>query len=476
MKLATLTIGISLLMGSTSVWAQALSVEERFALLERRVKIAEQRAANAESEVRQLKRSLAVQPQGAAAAAQPVAVVARAPAAENPPSVPADARQATTPTLTLNGFGDLKLYGDVEFNADAASNSGQLTSVKTSADNKNWKPGASERWDVNGRILIGLDGYRRQDNGDFAGFRVQPLANMNGSMGLDDAAFFFGKENDWQAKIGRFEAYDMYPLNQDTFIEYSGNTANDLYADGYGYIYMMKEGRGRSSDGGNIMLSKSLGDWYLEVNTLFEDGTSLYADGEYHGNALENKKNVIYVRPVAAWKGENLSAAVAVETNVVRNAYGYSDGSGAWRDQSRRTGYGATFGWNSLAKDPENGLQINLNSAYLDASDEQDLTIGVNGLWRRFELGYIFAHNDLQAFNLNSTVDSGLDGPLTNPGKYDIHTLHASYLIPDVFDMRNFNLYLGAYTSWLRKESGNQLVNGGDDERYGLRVRFKYLF
>lgn len=34
----------------------------------------------------------------------------------------------------------------------------------------------------------------------------------------------------------------MFPLNQDTFIEYSGNTANDLYSDGYGYIYMMKEG------------------------------------------------------------------------------------------------------------------------------------------------------------------------------------------------------------------------------------------
>lgn len=35
-------------------------------------------------------------------------------------------------------------------------------------------------------------------------------------------------ENDWKIKVGRFEAYDMFPLNQDTFIEYSGNTANDL--------------------------------------------------------------------------------------------------------------------------------------------------------------------------------------------------------------------------------------------------------
>ena len=35
-------------------------------------------------------------------------------------------------------------------------------------------------------------------------------------------------------------------LNQDTFVEYSGNTANDTYSDGFGYIYMMKEGRGEA--------------------------------------------------------------------------------------------------------------------------------------------------------------------------------------------------------------------------------------
>jgi hypothetical protein len=70
---------------------------------------------------------------------------------------------------------------------------------------------------------------------------------MDGKMNLDDAVFFFGQQDDWKIKIGRFEAYDMFPLNQDTFIEYSGNTANDLYSDGYGYIYMMKEGRGAAA-------------------------------------------------------------------------------------------------------------------------------------------------------------------------------------------------------------------------------------
>ncbi|MGC6627748.1 carbohydrate porin, partial [Escherichia coli] len=82
------------------------------------------------------------------------------------------------------------------------------------------------------------DGMRKLDNGYFAGFSAQPLGDMYGSVNIDDAVFFFGKENDWKVKVGRFEAYDMFPLNQDTFVEHSGNTANDLYDDGSGYIYM----------------------------------------------------------------------------------------------------------------------------------------------------------------------------------------------------------------------------------------------
>ncbi|WP_338293705.1 carbohydrate porin, partial [Escherichia coli] len=117
------------------------------------------------------------------------------------------------------------------------------------------------------------------DNGYFAGFSAQPLANIHGSVNIDDALLFFGKKDKWKVKVGRFEAYDMFPLNQDTFIEYSGNTANDIYVDGRGYIYMMKEGRGRSNAGGNFLISKQLDNWYFELNTLLEDGTSLYNDG-----------------------------------------------------------------------------------------------------------------------------------------------------------------------------------------------------
>lgn len=443
--------------GSGGIEARLNALEQRLAQAERRAAQAETRATAAERRAQQLEQRTANTERQTAQIAQHAAT----------PIAP-------TGALKLNGFNDLKLYGDVEFNLDGASRSGQLTSLKGS-DHKDWKPGNKERWDINGRILVGLDGYRRNQDGNFSGFSVQPLADMTGKMNLDDAAFFFGNEKNWQTKIGRFEAYDMFPLNQDTFIQYSGNTANDLYADGFGYIYMMKEGRGRSSSGGNLMLSKYAGDVYFELNTLVEDGTSLFQDSSYHGNALNNKKNVAYLRPVIAWKKDAFSIAAAMESNVVNNAYGYQDGQGRFVDQSKRNGYGMTMSWNNSAADPDNGVVANLSTAYLDASGEQDFTAGVNVLWRRFELGYIYAHNNIKEFN-TAGIAADIHNPLSEPGNYDIHTVHASYQIPNIMNMKNFNLYLGAYVSLLEANADNKIANGDNDQRYGMRARFKYFF
>lgn len=424
-----------------------LSLEARLAQMESRLKATEARAASAEAEIRALKRQDA-----------PRAVASAAPA---------------KPSLQVNETDELKFYGDVEFNMDGASRTGGLTSLKTSA-NKDWTPGEKERWDINGRILLGFDGMRKGADGKYAGFSVQPLADMNGKMNLDDAAFFFGRQDDWKIKIGRFEAWDMFPLNQDTFIEYSGNTANDLYSDGYGYIYMMKEGRGRSNSGGNFLLSKNLDNWYFEVNTLVEDGSSLFVDQNYHGNALDNRKNVVYVRPVAAWQSGPWTVAAALESNLVNNAYGYQQENGRFRDQSSRTGYGMTMSWNTQRIDAENGAVVNLSTAYLDAAEEKDFSAGINALWHRVELGYIYAHNKIDRFNMagvNADCDS--DCAILAPGRYDIHTLHTSWQLPEIMDLPNFNIYLGAYASWLDASASE---SGSNDDRYGARVRFKYLF
>src|SRR5471030_1945132 len=433
LTLIALMVGAAVSGSCNAAASSSASLEARLAQLEQRLQQAETRADNAEKQIQQLKHDDQTLKKTQEMQVAAVDIQQKEP--------------ANTKALTLNGFDNLKLYGDVEFNMDGASRSGQLTSARTS-DNKNWKAGNNERWDINGRLLIGVDGYRRNENGQFSGFTVQPLADLHGSMNVDDAAFFFGEEQNWQAKVGRFEAYDMFPLNQDTFVEYSGNTANDLYSDGY---------------------------CYFELNTLVEDGTSLFADRDYHGNSLTNDKNVVYLRPIVAWKGDAFSAAVAMESNVVNNAYGYENAQGDTVDQSKRNGYGMTMTWNGQKADPDDGVVANFSTAYLDAQDEKDFSIGANVLWHRLELGYIYAHNQIDEFNnsgfmRNDNGDYAFDGA----GTYSIHTVHTSYLIPNIMNMPNFNLYLGAYASMLdTADNGDQSDN---DTRYGVRARFKYYF
>lgn len=59
--------------------------------------------------------------------------------------------------LQLNDNGELKFYGDVEFNFDGVSCIGSLMLVKISV-NKSWVFGDKECWDINGCILLGFDG------------------------------------------------------------------------------------------------------------------------------------------------------------------------------------------------------------------------------------------------------------------------------------------------------------------------------
>ncbi|MGJ3290528.1 carbohydrate porin [Klebsiella michiganensis] len=457
-KALSIAIGLCLVAGSSVAESGNLTLEQRMEQLEARLAAAEGRATVAENQVKELqnRQNATMSPSQNA-----IQIKNQVPATESKKNI-------TPPELELSGYGDLKIYGDVEFNMDAESKRGLL--AMTNADIG--RDQTYDRWDLNGRILLGFDGIRKLDNGYFAGFSVQPLADMTGSVNLDDAAFFFGQENDWKVKIGRFEAYDMFPLNQDTFVEHSGNTANDLYNDGHGYIYMMKEGRGRSDAGGNFLLSKQIDNWYFELNTLLEDGTSLYTENGYHGRKMEQKKNVAYLRPVVSWAKDEFSIAAAMEANVVQNAYGYKNGQDSFVDQSDRTGYGLTMTWNGLKSDPEDGVVVNLNTAYMDASNEKDFTTGVNALWQRFELGYIYAHNKISDYNYRVICDD--DCWIKGKGTYNIHTFHTSYQIPNVMNMQNFNIYLGAYYSIL--DSDNKFNSSGDDDRYGARVRFKYFF
>lgn len=129
---------------------------------------------------------------------------------------------------------------------------------------------------------------------------------------------------------------------------------------------------------------------------------------------------------------------------------------------SDRMGYGLTTSWT------QDALVINANLARMDAEAETDTTLGANLLWHNAGLGYIYAINDISSANLsNTSADFG-----NMVGKHTINTVYASYKIPSVLDLSNFDIYLGAYWSQLNADSGE--VDNID--RYGGRVRFKYFF
>lgn len=111
-------------------------------------------------------------------------------------------KNISVPELKLSGYGDLKIYGDVEFNMDAESKHGLMAMINADVGSDP----TYDKWDLNGRILLGFDGIHKTDNSYLAGFSVQPLADITGSMNLDNAIFFFSQENDWQVKVGCFEA------------------------------------------------------------------------------------------------------------------------------------------------------------------------------------------------------------------------------------------------------------------------------
>ncbi|MFM2482008.1 carbohydrate porin [Celerinatantimonas sp. YJH-8] len=366
-------------------------------------------------------------------------------------------------TVWNTSHGQLTGYGDVEFNVDAMNSPGELSSLGLNTDQ-------TRRQDINGRILLGLDGIQHRDNRAFVGFSAQPLASLQDGMTLDDAKFFFGKTSQWKIQLGRYEAWDMFPIHQDTFVEYAGNSANDLYKDGSGYVYMMKEGRGRTHHGGGFQLSRYVGHMTLELNTLIEDGTCLYADGQYHGNKLTNKKNVIYLRPVVNWTSGHFSLSLGLETNVIHDAYGYYGARHQWLDQSRRTGFGGSLGWNSLGQgnESEEAVIINLNLAGMNATDETDQSVAVNVGWHNIELGYVYAHNKIDHFNTSGTDSSG---------EYHIHTLHTSYRWKNILGFENFDLYTAAYYSLLEQQwDAMPSAPSHHEGRYGVRARFKYYF
>ncbi|USD62842.1 carbohydrate porin [Vibrio sp. SCSIO 43140] len=362
-------------------------------------------------------------------------------------------------SIVDNEQGNFSIGGDVEFDFNfenierhARDNSGAVDPNSSETSNQ---------FNQSGRILLEFAGERYTESGHVFQVNVQPLMESSGNVALDDAWFAFGAQDGWNLRMGRFEAFDMFPVGQDTFLEYSGDTANDLYVDGAAYVYQMKEGRGRGSDG-QLMFSQNFGNVYFEVSSMIGDRSVLFGENAfngnvtYHGETVVNNKDSVLLRPVVAYQAGNFGIAAAMEANLVKNAV-ITEQSGV--DISDRTGYGLTANyttsdWNLIA-----------NFAYMDAVDEDNMTVGVNALYKGFGLGYIHASNEYE----NSKISGYAEG------KAKVDTVYTSYEFADVLEVDDFSIYLGAYYTKVDDQTvaKNVFEENGDT---GVRVRFKYFF
>lgn len=325
--------------------------------------------------------------------------------------------------------GKLNIGGDVEYDL-SAQNFGDNDSGSTLGNT------VSDVQTASGRIIFDVNGERVLSNGNFAGFKINPAYNTNGDyLDGEDSWFSFGVKNDWAFKMGHYEAYDLSPAGQDTYVVVYGDK-----------LYRAKAARGRASSGGQVMFSKEAGQWHMELSTLFGDDNGMYDDTNFYRTAVEKNKDPLLARPVVAWTGDTVTVAVGAELNLISDAY--IDATG--EDISDWTGYGAT----ATVKATDD-LSFSVRGAFRNADEGDSYSVGPGITYQNFYIAYLNGKNE----NADAT---------DTDTKYNV--AYASYKIPAVMGIDNFDMYLG--TSW-----GNQKIGDASaTEEYGARVRFKYFF
>lgn len=347
-------------------------------------------------------------------------------------------------SLIDNEEGNFSIGGNVELNFNYQD--------RESHENDN------SEFNQDGRVLIEFAGEKYTSNGYFVGVKAQPLFETTGNIALDDAYFEFGKKDGWAIKAGRFEAYDMFPVGLDVFLEYSGDTANDLYMDGAAYSYQMKEGRGRGTDG-QLMYHQKFGNLYVEIASMLGDRSNLFGGvGEmYHGKSIDSTKDSFLLRPVVAYQMGDFNISAAIEKNLVSEAI-VADGV----DISDRTGYGLTANWT------RGDWIANINAAYLDAVDEKNMSVGVNTRWSNFGLGYVYSANEYE----NKAFSNWAEGDV------NVSTWYASYEFLNVLEVQDFSILLGTYYTMVDNKLDQQANTDmfTEENDFGARVRIFYAF
>lgn len=331
--------------------------------------------------------------------------------------------------------GSLYLGGDVEF--DYTSQDGQTLDWDLGTENA-----VDGTFDATGRLLIDINGQRVLDNGAFAAFKVNPYWGQNGSTGSDDVWVQFGMKNNWDIKAGHFEAADLSPAGQDTYIATTGTST----------MYRASDARGRTGE-----------DTSNEAQVTFTKTLTDSMSFELTGQSQQSG-DLIIARPVLTYSMDRVSVAAGAEVPV----HDHNDNQD-WVGFGLTTTFQAT---DDLAITLRGAMKSGDNAVRNTVDDDGDYTGGYDGdAWT--------AGIGAQYQNLFAGVLYGEDSLDDSNAETDETQYYVSYKIPAVMDIDNFDIYLAASMATgdaSGQVNGNNLDNVDIDDTIGGRIRLKYTF
>jgi hypothetical protein len=342
-----------------------------------------------------------------------------------------------------NEQGRFAIGGDVEFDFDYENKDSDASGE------------SKDSYGQSGRVLIDFDALRTLENGNYLYMNVELLAGTDGDASIDNAFFAFGHKDSWMIKAGRYEAFDMFPKGQDTFVETTGNTSDDQYGE-HGYFYQMKEARGRGGDSGQVMYAHQVGNAYFEVSALIGDRTEFFSADIQSSAGIVHENDSFYIRPVVSYQAGDFRLSGAIERQMISDSLTVNG-----KDIMDRTGYGVTGNFNA------SGWDLNASFAYMDAVDETNQSLGLSALYSGIGLGYFISQSDYEADHWAG---------VSKDGTTDIQSFYVSYEIADVLAVEDFSIYLGVYHSIFDDKDGIVKVAGTDEKDTGARIRLKYFF
>lgn len=265
-----------------------------------------------------------------------------------------------------------------------------------------------------GRVELNVAG--KVSNSYFVAGRASFLAKKDGSVATDDMWVQFGSDRA-DLKLGRFEAFNLFPLGRDTLVD---NVAT---------VYQANTLRGRFGN-------NTVGNGIFHAAGTFKAGNGLAV--ELGVVETRDGATVKGLRPVISYTTGPFSAAVGIE------AIQYAEVAGS-RPSETGIGITAKYNFGSFA----------LNGNFASVKD-------VAGL-KQTSYGLVLSENAFGGGLLHSNNDTGggVDGKVT--------TAYVTYSMP-LLDIQGATI-----TPALSYSTGSGAYSGLNDST-GLRVRINYTF